>query len=201
MLSNSIDDDTNAQPLLVDKVKTLGYSFQSGYEYDLQTLLGSNWKETIQSWTSSPAQSYVLKLKSATDAECAAAAFILHGPLIIGGGAALKPRVEKAFGKNVTHVFQSVVGASPGGRSGRPREFIDCYDRLLEGFDDNENESLFDEIVHAVSDFMDLNNEMMMAVRQSPWWHKYVKVSVVVVISYLLQRHFSTKESIQIKVD
>ena len=109
----------------------------------------------------------------------------------------MKPRVEKAFGKNVTHVFQSVVGAGRGGRSGRRREFIDCYDRLLEGFDDNENESLFDEIVHAVSDFMDLNNEMMMAVRQSPWWHKYVKVSVVVVISYLLQRHCLTKQSVQ----
>ena len=108
---------------------------------------------------------------------------------------------QKGFEKDATHLFQPVVGALRQGRSGRRREFIDCYYRLLEGCsDDNENESLFDEIVHAVSDFMDLNNEIMMAVRQSPWWHKYVKVSVVVAISYLLQRHCLTKQSVQTRL-
>lgn len=190
-------DIDDAAPLLVEKVNALGYSFRSGYESDLQSLLGTNWKETIESWTSDPARTYVRKLKSATDAQCAAAAFILHGPLVIGGGAALKPRVEKSFGKDVTNVFRPVVG---GGRAGRRKEFVDCYDGLLEGRrdDDDERKVLFVEIVRNVGEFMDLNNEMMMAVRQSPWWHKYVKVSVVVVVSYLLQRQFA-KQSVKVQ--
>ena len=73
---------------------------------------------------------------------------------------------QKGFEKDATHLFQPVVGALRQGRLGRRREFIDCYDKLLEGCD-NKNKSLFGEIVHAIGDFMDLNNEMMMAVRQS----------------------------------
>lgn len=174
-------------PRLVTRVKKLGYSFQSGYESDLQALLGSNWKETITSWTTDAARRYVRRLQSANDEECAAAAFILHGPLIIGGGAALKPRVEKAFGENATNVFSSVVGPSKGGRAGRRREFIQCYDQLLAGVDkDNLSNDSFADIVAAVREFMDLNNEMMMGVQQSPWWHKYVKATLVVLVSYLV---------------
>jgi hypothetical protein len=173
---------------LVTRVKMLGYSFQSGYESDLQALLGSNWKETIASWTTDPARRYVARLQSANDAECAAAAFILHGPLIIGGGAALKPRVEKAFGENATRVFSSVVGPSRGGRAARRREFIQCYDQLLSGVDKDtfDKDYSFRDVVAAVREFMDLNNDMMMAVQQSPWWHKYVKATFVVLMSYFV---------------
>ncbi|KAL3800785.1 hypothetical protein HJC23_001622 [Cyclotella cryptica] len=180
---------------LVSRVKKLDYSFRSGYEIDLEALLGSNWKETITSWATEPARRYARRLQSANDVECVAAAFILHGPLIIGGGAALKPRVEKAFGKNATNIFSSVVGPSRGGRAGRRREFIQCYDQLLDGVSENDGRegSLFREIVAAVREFMDLNNEMMMAVQQSPWWHKYVKVTLVVLVSYVLGRVMTRK--------
>ena len=175
---------------LVKKIQKLGYSFQAGYESDLQELLGPDWKETVSTWTSEPAKRYIRRIHAADDAECAAAAFILHGPLIIGGGAALKPRVEKAFGKDATNVFKSVIGSSRGGRSGRRREFIECYDQLL-GSDDQVSIrcALFSKIVSSVSEFMDLNNEMMLAVQQSPWWQKYVKVALVVIASYLVQRY------------
>jgi hypothetical protein len=36
---------------------------------------------------------------------------------------------------------------------------------------------------------MDLNNEMMITVRQTPWWHKYIKMTLIVIVSYLLQRY------------
>jgi hypothetical protein len=131
---------------LVKKVKSLVYSFRSGYERDLQSLLGSKWKETITSWTTEPAHRYIKRVSTCNDAQCVAALFILHGPLIIGSGAALKPRVEKAFGADATNVFESVVGASKGGRSGRRREFIECYDQLFAGIDRvDEREQLFQE--------------------------------------------------------
>lgn len=193
LLANEKENET----VLVKKIKTLGYSFQSGYEDDLEALLGPHWKETITSWTTDPAKCYIKRIQSANCAQCAAALFILHGPLIIGGGAALKPRIEKAFGKDATHVFESVIGASRGGRSGRRREFIECYDRLLSHIDEG-NDEVFNEVVDAVKGFMDLNNEMMIAVKQSPWWHKYAKVCLVVAVSYILQRHIVTKEHFRI---
>lgn len=183
------EHETKIDATLVKKVQKLGYTFRSGYERDLQTLLGSSWQETITSWANEPAKRYSKRIQNACDAECAAAAFILHGPLIIGGGAALKPRVEKAFGKDATNVFETVIGAARGGRSRRRREFIKCYDQLLLGVDQDQKNRLFGEIVDAVSEFMDLNNEMMLAVKQSPWWHKYVKITIVVVVAYCIRRY------------
>ena len=135
----------------------------------------------------------VRKLGKANDEECVAAAFILHGPLIIGGGAALKPRVEKSFGPDATNVFEQVIGMERGGRSARRKEFIDLYDTLL---DTNTNDSgkvqptdeRFRKIVEASGQFMDLNNLMMLAVRQRPWWTKYVAAVGAAVISAVVWR-------------
>ncbi len=174
--------------LLISKVKDLGYSFSLGYEKDLQSLLGSDWKTIIESWTTEPAKQYVQLLESATDIECVAAVFILHGPLVIGGGAMLKPKVEKTFGIDATNVFQDVIGTVRGGRSKRRREFIELYDTLLDG---NDNESGFSSIVEKCGEYMRLNNEMMVAVRQKPWWQKYVAASVVAIASAVVWRTFA----------
>ena len=139
------------------------------------------------------------RLETASDIECVAAAFILHGPLIIGGGAALKPRVEKAFGEDATHVFEDVIGSSKGGRSGRRRDFIKLYDTLLENGDEEPNSSTtcnsldtrFTDIVEACGQFMQLNNSMMISVRQAPWWRKYLTASLIAATSALLWKLFA----------
>lgn len=181
------ENETKIDATLVKKVHKLGYTFRSGYEQDLQELLGSSWKETITSWANEPTKRYSKRVQHACDVECAAAAFILHGPLIIGGGAALKPRVEKSFGKDATNVFENVIGAARGGRSGRRREFIECYDQLLVDVDQDKKDRFFSEIVDAVSEFMDLNNEMMIAVKQYPWWIKYFNVMMVVIVAFVVR--------------
>mmetsp|Transcript_21532 Transcript_21532/g.46787 ORF Transcript_21532/g.46787 Transcript_21532/m.46787 type:complete len:311 (-) Transcript_21532:54-986(-) len=209
LLHNSGSSDCNLDSqALVAKVKSLGYSFKVDYERDLHSLLGPKWNSTIQSWTTEPAKRYIRRLESATHVECAAAAFILHGPLVIGGGAMLKPRVEKAFGEDATHVFESVIGAKRGGRSGRRREFIELYDTLLDDAEEAAAESRvensesrqngdevdpsrdvrFKAIVEACGEFMQLNNEIMLAVRQAPWWRKYVAASAMAAVSALIWR-------------
>lgn len=177
LLSGATSDDAE---LLVAKISELGYSFSKGYALDLQALLGSDWEGTVRSWATEPTKEYVRRLGRANDDECAAAAFILHGPLIIGGGAALKPRVEKSFGPDATNVFEQVIGMARGGRSARRKEFIELYDTLLLDTDTNER---FQKIVEASGQFMDLNNQMMLAVRQRPWWTKYVAAAAVAVVS------------------
>jgi len=117
----------------------------------------------------------VKRLVVADEKELMAAAFILWGPLVIGGGAIIKPRVKKSFGVGATNVFDDVVGAAGGGRSGRRRKFIETYDGLLGDDEGNETRSqYFAEIVEASGSFMALNNDMMTAVRQRPWWSNYV---------------------------
>ena len=188
-------DEKNSSPtrrnkLLVAKVKTLGYSFAHAYARDLHALLGSNWLDIIHSWTSEPASRYIQRLRYATDAECVAAAFILYGPLVIGGGAMLKPRVERAFGSDATNVYTDVTDSARGGRSQRRREFIDFYDTLLDDHTDGDSrdDATFATIVQASGEFMELNNQMMVAVKQTPWWKKYLTASMVVVVSALIWR-------------
>ena len=180
--------------LLVAKYKaSLGYSFSKDYEADLLFLLGSEWRSTIDSWTTSPAKRYIQRLQTATDEECMAATFILHGPLVIGGGAALRPKVLRAFGEGATNVFTSVCGVDVKGRTraSRQKEFIEFYDTLLmTGSNDVRSWSSPDPpvgyktIVKSCAEFMDLNNEMMMAVRKSPWWKKYATACAVATVSF-----------------
>lgn len=182
--------------LLVTKVKALGYSFSDAYARDFRVLLGPCWLDILKTyWTTEPAERYMKRLQYASDAECVAAAFILYGPLIIGGGAMLKPRVERAFGAQATHVFADVTGSARGGRAARRREFINLYDTLLDE-DDYKSTSAsptghnatFTTIVQACGEFMELNNQMMMAVKQTPWWKKYVTASMAVVVAALIWR-------------
>ena len=184
-------DDDKKSLLLVSKVKNLGYSFTTAYEKDLEALLGKKeWRNTINAWSTEPTKQYIKALESANDIDCLAAAFILHGPLVIGGGAMLKPRVQKAFGENATNVFEDVTGTAKGGRSKRRREFIELYDTVLES--DESYDAIFAAVVEKCGEYMRLNNEMMLAVRQRPWWKKYVTASVVAIVSAVIWRVVST---------
>ena len=204
--NNDTSDDnvSNLRYSLLAKVKHLGYSFTHGYEQDLNALLGPNWKEIMQSWTTEPAKQYIQRLETASDIECVAAVFILHGPLIIGGGAAIKPRVEKSFGKDATNVFKSVIGTAKGGRSARRLEFVMLYDTLLDNEEsdykestrnNNSRDARFTTIVESCGEFMQLNNAMMISVRQAPWWRKYVAAGVMAAFSALVWRMFVYGES------
>ena len=194
LLHGISEDDTsnNTDSLsLVRQIKTLGYAFRKGYEKDLEFLLGSDWQKTMNKWTTVPAQEYVDRLDKADEVELCAAAFILWGPLVIGGGAALKPRVEKAFGKGATNVFEDVVGP---GRGERRRIFIKLYDELLDADEDEaKRQERFDAIVSNSGEFMIINNEMMMAVKQRPWWRKYVCAGAVAIVAAVVYRAASLR--------
>lgn len=106
--------------------------------------------------------------------------------------------------EEVTHIFKDVSGSARGGRAARRREFINFYDTLLDNddeckssnvtssTDDNgnsaNNDDTFTTIVEACGEFVDLNNQMMMAVKQSPWWKKYVTTSILVILWVLIWR-------------
>ena len=167
---------------IVQKIVHLkpGYNFTKGYELDEQHLLGENWKERINTMTTKPANDYISLIQNANDAELVAATFILWGPMIIGGGAALYPRIRRTFGKDATNVFENVIGS---GRAQRKRDFIEMFDSIVSI---EENEKIFREIVKTCGKFMEMNNKMMVAVRERPWWMYYIWAGTVVATGLLI---------------
>ena len=143
---------------VVRKIQDLKYSFTKGYELDLKAL-------NVPTEAHEPTISYAERLSKANVTEIIAAVFILWGPLLIGGGAFLKPKIERSFGKNACNVFEDVVGKSRGGRAGRRKEFIELWDSLY--VDSEEKQK---QIVEHCAEFMDLNNKIMRSVKRRPWW-------------------------------
>lgn len=82
----------------------------------------------------------------------------------------------QAFGEGATNVFEPVVGP---GRGTRRTAFIAAFDTLLDeegggGGGDGAVDPRAEQIVAAAGEFMGLNNELMLSVKQSPWWEKYL---------------------------
>merc|ERR1719245_459045 len=106
-------------------------------------------------------QEYARKIEEGTIAFKYAAAFILFGALVIGGGAALEPRVRKSF--NCGDLFKFVIGS---GRADRRKEFIESFDAVA-----SPNDSIFDEIVASAEECMGYNNKLMVALQRRPYWY------------------------------
>jgi hypothetical protein len=179
--------DTQNYKLLRKMKNDLGYAFCHGYERDLEYLLGQkDWEKTVETWATKPAMIYMERMMNANEVELVAAVFILWGVLVIGGGAALKPRVTRAFGVGATHVFEDVVGPR---REERRRQFIQMYDTLLDSEEEGNKKETFNAIVQCCGEFLDHNNEMMMAVRQRPWWYKYILMGAICIVSIVPARY------------
>ena len=164
------------------------YNFTKGYEADLEALLGKSWRQRIIAVTADPTADYVLLLENASDAELVAGAFILWGPMIVGGGAALYPRISRNFGKEATNVFQSVIGSR---RAQRKRDFMVMFDSIASV---DENERLFYEIVEAAGKFMEMNNKILLSVQQRPWWMYYVWAGTAIATALWVSfSHFKSK--------
>jgi hypothetical protein len=174
---------------ICDKLLSLGYRFGPQYEKDLQTLYGDSddWKmavETVVAKSTDGARSYIKAIESmTTGAELAGAAFCLWGALIIGGGAAAKPRVESLCGKDACNLFESVTGP---GRGERKTKFIKAWDSLAvetKGGDEMEpsssSSSSFEKIIAVSKECMQGNNELIISVKRNPWWLKYFASTIV----------------------
>lgn len=156
------------------QLETLGLRFAADYEADLALLLGpgEQWHERCAAMASAPAREYERRIAEGDDMTMAAAAFILWGPLAIGGGPGLKARISKAFGEEYTNVFRQVTGP---GRSKMRDQFIGTFDDLIG--DAGPADERRQKLVKETGEFMNLNNELMRSVKVRPWWMKHVYVA------------------------
>ena len=100
---------------------------------------------------------------------------ILWGPLVIGGGAAVYPKVKNAFGIECTHVLRPITGP---GREQRRNDFITTLDEIAERGDEK-----FDKIVEYAGIFMRHNNNIMIAVKKNPFWMNYIYIGGAVTLA------------------
>ncbi len=190
---------------ICDKLLSLGYRFGPQYEKDLEFLYSDSldWKASIEkvlAGSTEGARSYIQKIETMTTGdELAGAAFCLWGALIIGGGAAAKPRVESLCGKDACRLFESVTGP---GRGERKAAFIKTWDSLAiatdktkgdETKDDGNDPLSFDTIVSVSKECMAGNNELIISVKRNPWWLKYIVAPSVGVVAAGAYYYFKRK--------
>lgn len=174
------------------ELKQLGLKFSDGYELDLAVLLGPDWRRKVPELQSNAAKQYVKQITATADDDgpvLAAAAFILWGPLVIGGGKSLQRKIAKAFGDDVTHVFAPICKLPNSEHDALKDLFANCMDGLPgEGV-------TADAMVQHAQSFMEMNNALMRSVHFRPYWWSYVMYGAVaavvsVLLALLYQFHF-----------
>jgi len=153
------------------------YAFAPQYSSDLTNLLGPSHAIALPKLIRDPAKAYVELLRSDSQGPHAkesllAAAIILWGPLVIGRGAVMAPRIKKAYGADCVSVFTDVTGP---GRKKRQRAFIDFVDTAAASLDS-------EKVVELCAKYMDRNNQIMGAVKREPKWYRYAKYTVVAAV-------------------
>ena len=167
---------------IIQKLVSLGYSFTEAYEKDLSYLYDHDptWKQQVNGVVdrTSAARDYVRKIQSMTKAtEIAGAVFVLWGPLVIGDGAAILPRVKSLCGVDATHIYTSATG--PGREEGT-HQFVTTWDSLA-----TEQTTCFAEIVTASQECMQCNNNVLSSLQRNPWWFKYLLIVNAAIVLYI----------------
>jgi hypothetical protein len=168
------------------------YRFTELYEEDLKHLLGDQWKRRVHDeLASEAAREYVAMIAkecgNGDEAAIVAGIIILWGPLIIGGGAALYPKVKHAYSYKATHVLRPIIGP---GREKRRNAFIACVDAVASRDGDEVEAARFGRIVECSGRFMEYNNKMMVAVKRRPSWLNYALAGAAIsVIAAMLVMH------------
>lgn len=178
--------------VICKQILELGYNFTPQYESDLEYLYGDNWKEHVYSneQRSLIIIKYKEKIESATSGiDVIGPCFVLWGALIIGGGAAVMPKIEKLCGsKDACNLFKDVTGP---GRLQRRQTFIKVWDSLIIP----KNEKDFDDAVMATRECMQYNNDIFTSLQRNPWWWKYLFSTTVVMagaVSIISFRYLSS---------
>lgn len=165
---------------VASKIVALGYHFTPGYEKDLEFLYASDkatldWKGQAEAVVrqNAAASAYLAWLQDAnrTNMDLAAAALVLWGGLVVGGGAMAQPRIKSAYGVEATHVFQDVIGP---GREQRKLGFVTTWDGLAK-----PGSTAFENCVKSTRYCMNSNNAVLASISRSPWWMKYVQAAGV----------------------
>ena len=148
-----------------------------GYESDLSQLFGADeWRAAAALAKTAATDAYLDRLRSAGPVELVAAAFILYGALVIGGGKSTQKRVKRVIPR-CDHVLFDV---SDDMRVAR-RKFKNCFTQIAKdhaGVEAVAPEHA-DELVEYAATYMDGNNAVVLSIRCIPTWLYALTAAVV----------------------
>jgi hypothetical protein len=151
-----------AEPMVV-RVHSMGLSLAAGYEADLAQLYGPGWQAAAEQAKTAETTAYCQVLATATPAQLVAAAFILYGALVIGGGKATQKKVKGVF-PGCDHVLYDVADEMMEARA----SFRQCFNEI-----GAEHLHEYDTLVEEAARFMQLNNTVLLSISCLPgWWWK-----------------------------
>ena len=140
---------------MVQRVRALGLDVTPGYVKDLKDFNGLSWRDRADSSMTASTRAYCEILDSADPLETVAAAFILYGALVVGGGKMTQAKVKKIFPK-CEHALFDVGEDMKDLRARFKRTFTDIGRDWPEHFERLEQEA---------ARFMQLNNTVVLSIR------------------------------------
>jgi len=168
-------------PLLVRVREGLCMSATAGYESDLQELFGANWRKDVERVRTAATTAYCKQLTEASNVELAAAAFILYGALVVGGGKATQKKVKKVF-PTCEHKLFDVAEDMPKAR----REFKALFTGIGKEWPEHA-----DELTRQAARFMALNNTVVLTIRCLPhWWWRVTAAVATAGLAVYVARAF-----------
>lgn len=148
----------------------------AGYEADLEQLLGEGWKREAAAAESPATRAYVAELATAPPLSIAAAAFIIYGALVVGGGKATQKKVRRIFPSCEHRLFD--VG--PDGNIVKARKaFKQAFNDLGASVPSAERA----ELVRESARFMALNNTVVISIRCLPFFTARAAVTCAAVVA------------------
>ncbi|QDZ21992.1 hypothetical protein HOP50_06g45330 [Chloropicon primus] len=155
---------------MLSRVKELGLRCAPGYASDLEELNGAAWRDQAERSMTAATRAYCDVLESSGEVELTAAAFILYGALVVGGGKSTQAKVRKIFPR-CSHKLYDVGGDMKALRADYRRTFTDIGKRWPEHFVRLEEQA---------ARFMALNNTVVVSIR---CWGKYCNVAASVAVA------------------
>mmetsp|Transcript_38528 Transcript_38528/g.120310 ORF Transcript_38528/g.120310 Transcript_38528/m.120310 type:complete len:222 (+) Transcript_38528:321-986(+) len=152
----------------------------AGYEADLAQLFGAEWRERAAAARTPATEAYCAVLHAASPVELVAAAFILYGALVVGGGKSTQRKVRRVF-PSCEHKLFDISDNMVEAR----KQFKVAFNELAEAHPEHE-----ESLVSGAARFMSLNNTVVISIRCLPffWWQAAAASAVLAAVSIAWMR-------------
>lgn len=139
---------------IIQALNKLNLSVTGGYAADLQQLYGDDWELKAKTAMTPATKSYIQVLTQSNPVSLTAAAFILYGALVVGGGKKTQEKVRNYI-SNCDHALFDVDDDIRGAR----KNFRIVFSTLGDTFPQH-----YDTLVGEAARFMSLNNTVVISI-------------------------------------
>lgn len=149
-----------AHPMVV-KIKELDLAVTPGYAADLEQIYGLGWRAIVDREKTGATDRYIKILEEAEPVRLCAAAFILYGALVVGGGKMTQAKVRRVI-PTCDHKLFDVAEDMKAAR----QHFKNTFTAIGKEWPEH-----FETLEQAAAEFMQLNNTVRAGSRSPNLWH------------------------------